>query len=876
MKKVYLGVIIFLCVRVAMAMDFDKEISLENCLSIPKCSQGVLSKGGWSSTDSGIRNSKIKDVRCVKKNGRANLGCMGLDIKCDEKSGCWIGCSDGWGCWTVYDQACRDMDLNLQDELKNFSFFEVWEKKASYFEINFPKEIWDLIQRAAQFEIDCFEKKPSNAKGPQGAVYNHCPDMNHPTQNCNPVKDFTKMYSKEILAKAKNALYKKWNGVVNAQSIFNINESPRNLFLLQGEFFSLKEALFDEYYNFVNDMSKSTSLPKEISNYIAQEKRLLVKSKKFFEQKCTIVGNESLSILDEKEKNCTRFNLTDRNYSVYEEKKNKRLKDIEREFWEKAQKQVNEAPLIAVGERSLINEYLNKYPNGDFVKQAKVLYEKTLAQEGFKEAKKDTLLGLSEKSLLQRYLSEYPQGTFAKHASSFLEKLLFSYSMSQIKSAPKEAVLPNSYPEQYLKAYPNGEYNDSLSIALELIYWNNYSADCSTNQTKSSCEPLLEFLKKFPNSSHLDSARVLLDKPMWNTLKNNECVFYEDTGCSKIEQYIEMIPKGMHIKNAEKILEKAKNNSEKRDLEKQQKAEREERAAAWFENEYQDLNEGCSFVAKKDRYDYEWGSDKAFPEKNGSLECIEKIDLTLDSLDTLNYKCVEIEKIIVKGGKIVNGKGFCVNANSDTLARRTFSSNGKFKTIYYFPYKIILSVNENGDYSINSTSVKLKDIASDKILSILSHAKRTSNLNYLYEIDNYEFEWTKNGQIKNIRITDYDGQNKVTGKLNTPLNAKGEKHGVSEIYTAATGNFKIEWNNGNFKRIFGGGKKLKTSLCPEHVCSNLIWELNKSEMIHHYVPTLESSRDTGYEGFENGWMLHYIAYLLGISINDALKIWSVL
>ena len=44
LKKSTIGVFIVF-MNAAMAIDFDKEISLEKCLSIPKCNQGVLSKG---------------------------------------------------------------------------------------------------------------------------------------------------------------------------------------------------------------------------------------------------------------------------------------------------------------------------------------------------------------------------------------------------------------------------------------------------------------------------------------------------------------------------------------------------------------------------------------------------------------------------------------------------------------------------------------------------------------------------------------------------------------------------------------------------------------------------------------------------------------
>jgi hypothetical protein len=875
MKKQLFALVAILTSQV-MAVDFNKEISLGDCLSIPQCNQGVLSKGGWSSTDSGIRNSNIKKIKCEKRNGRANLGCMGLNIRCDKNAGCLIGCGDGLGCFTVYDQVCRDMDLDLQDKLKNFPYFEVWEKKTSYFETNLPKEIWNLIQLAAQFEIDCFEKKPSNAKGlgPQGGIYNHCPDLNHPTRNCNPVKGFTKMYSKEILAKAKNALYKKWDRIAKAQSNFNINKSPRNLFLLQGDFSSLDNASFDEYNAFVSKMESSKFLPNDLKKIVSKEKKLIAESKKYFEQECLFLEKASIEDLDVKTGLCTELSLTGQNYKNFTTKKEARLKTIEKEFWQQAVKQAEENPQDAIASNSLIDAYLTQYPKGDFVKQANELYEKTLAQEGLKEAKKDTLLGLSEKSLLKRYMMKYPHGKFAEHASTFLEKLLFSYSMSQIKNNTKDALRPNSHPEQYLSKYPNGKYRDSINIALEDANWKIYSQKCAENQTKASCEALFTFSAKFSSSIYLDSVRLLIDEPMWTSINVAECHFSENDECSEIEKYVATIPKGRYIKDAEKILEKAKNNSEKRDLEEQRKAEREERAMAWYE-EYQNTTEGCSFNTKKDQYDYEWG-EQSFPEKNGTIECVKRIDLTLDSLDTLNFKCIERQKIIVKGGKITKGDGFCVNANSDTLVRRSFSSSGKFKTTYYFPNKIIFSVGENGDYSIKSKELKLKDIYADKIITILSHAKTTSGLLYLYDVDNFEFDWTKSGQIKNIRITDYDNQKKVIGKLNIPLNAKGEKHGISEIYTASTNNFKIEWSNGKFKRIIGGGKKLKDSLCPKHVCANLIWQLQKSDIVYHNVPTMESSRDSGYQGFEEGWMLHYIAYLLGITINEGLEIWNSL
>lgn len=874
--RIKILILLFILTNSGIAMDFDKEISLKSCLTISECNQGVLSEGGWAPTEAGIRNSKLRDIRCVVKNGRANLGCMGLNVECDNESGCWIGCSDGWGCWTVYDQACRDMDLNLQEEISNFPYHKVWEKKSSYFETNFPKEFWNLIQNAAQFEIDCYEKKPSNAKGHKGQVYNHCPDLNNTTQNCKPVKGVTKTYSKEILKEAKDALYKKWTRIAKAQSHFDINEAPRNLKLLQGEFSSLKEATFDEYNSLVNSMDKSNSLPEDIKKYITQEKQFLNKSKKFFEQQCSITGNENFATLNEMQKKCTRFYLTSLSYNTFEKRKKKRLKDIEIEYWEKATKQAKDAPQEAIGIHSLIAEYLKKYPNGVFFKQAEDLYEKTLALEGKKEARRDTMLGLSEKSLLQKYLSKYPQGQFTSQIVSFLEKLLFNYSISQIKIDANRAILPNSYPEQYLQKYPAGKYIDSLNIALENAHWTIHSTQCKNNQTIKSCAPLFTFFSKFPKSKYIDSIRVLIDEPMWSSIDVKTCIYLEDDCCSEIEKYIESIPQGKHTKEAKKVIANAQHNSEKRENEEAEKKEREEKAIAWY-SDYEYTTESCSFNTKKDTYDFEWNEEVSFPEKNGIIECIEKKNLTLDSSDTLFYKCIETDKIIVKNRKISGGTGYCVNALEDTLIRKTYLNNGKDKNIMYFPGMITLTINENGVYSINSKKKKITELDFFAITQILSFVKSAKKLSYLNKVNNVEFEWTKSGQIKNILIKEIDDNDKILSKLIIPLNAKGQLNGISEIYTASTGNFKIEWSNGSFKRIFDGGKKLKASLCPDYVCENLINELYLTKRSNHYVVTIESSRETAnYEGLEEGWMIYYISFLLGISINQGLEIWDAL
>ena len=109
---------------------------------------------------------------------------------------------------------------------------------------------------------------------------------------------------------------------------------------------------------------------------VKQEKQFLNKSKKFFEQQCSITGNENFATLNEMQKKCTRFYLTSLSYNTFEKRKKKRLKDIEIEYWGKATKQAKDAPQEAIGIHSLIAEYLKKYPNGVFLNKQKTYMKK--------------------------------------------------------------------------------------------------------------------------------------------------------------------------------------------------------------------------------------------------------------------------------------------------------------------------------------------------------------------------------------------------------------------------------------------------------------------------------------------------------------------
>ena len=833
--------IVVTAISVCATVDFKSAVSLSDCKSIAKCGRGLILNGSWESKG-------FDNVRC-----------------------------DGFGCWNMYNDACKSASAELFQKMEALPNQNIWGKIENYYEDGYPSEILNLIQMMAQFEIDCFEKQPKKVSrlGKNARVYERCLDKAF--QNCSTVKGFTKEYSVVVLSKAKELMDHSWNMVAAAQKQYQSGVSPRNLSLLGGDFAWLERASFDEYHNFLIEfIKKERNLPRpKMRTILTSEKDLLLKSKMQYEKDCLDLERASIESIDLKTKKCNDFSMTREKNAEFEKNKVLRLNTIEKELYTSALNQQKKEPLQALSKGSKLKEYLVKYPNGLYSNDARNLLEATLAQEGFKEASLDTAKGLSEESLLYSYLTKFSNGKYRDSVVTFLEKMFYYYSLSQIKNNPQASLQDDGYPEQYLKKYPEGKYRDSMLFYYEKAYWLNYSSLCLSNNTVDGCRALFVYPHKFSNGIHLDSCKKMIDNPMWTSIKTTECVYPEDSVCSEIEGYVHLFPNGKYKSIAEKILSNALKKRDEREAEQQRLADIKEKSLTWI-NTYNDLQVGCTFISKKDSYAFEWSENNSFPEKNGTIECVDKKDLSLDSIDTLSYKCIETNRIVVKNGKVVGGKGTCINAMNNPLINRTFLSNGKNKATMSFPEQITLSLNENGVYTIHSPKKKLTNLDFNMVMRIYSFIEKAKNLSYLYEVDNVEIEWTKSGQIKNIRIKEFNSEGKILGKVNIPLNAVGEMHGITEVYTGSTGSFKIEWNKGKFKRVFGGGKNLKSNLCPSYVCSNQIDKLLENSFIYHNVPSIESTRDMAERGLEEGWMLHYIAFLLGLTLNDALYIWNSL
>lgn len=376
---------------------------------------------------------------------------------------------------------------------------------------------------------------------------------------------------------------------------------------------------------------------------------------------------------------------------------------------------------------------------------------------------------ISTHSILEDYLKYFPNGMYVKKANSLYEKLLAQQGIEYARKDTTTALSDSSLLKKYLSRYPNGMYANYISSFLE----------------------------------------ELLAQEAMKKAKSDPMMAISDS--SLLKEYLSKYPNGKHANTISSLLEKLKIN----------KAQYESK----LDNEYENISEGCSFISKED--DYRWEENDPFPEKNGKIECVKKNDLTLGLSDSF-YKCTERKKINVRNGKIFSGISVCVNAQQDTLIKRTYS-NGKCKSIMFFPHQITVKERENGSYSISSNELDLEDLSLKDVIWLLSFLKAGKKLPYSYlnHFESVAFEWTSSGYIKNIRIKQYEG-GKITSRLNIPLNSKGELHGVSEVYLNSPGLFKVKWENGHFNGVLEssiGSAELRRRLCLSDDCRGLIEEL---------------------------------------------------
>lgn len=191
---------------------------------------------------------------------------------------------------------------------------------------------------------------------------------------------------------------------------------------------------------------------------------------------------------------------------------------IEELYFTKADKIDNDVEAIKMYE-----EYLRKYPDGQYTREAEVKIEglsfKIATRTDTKEAYRD-------------FIKEYPQSKHYKEAIDGIEVLDFNVALTEYT--------PESF-GKFLVTYPDGEFASEAKNRIEEIAFKK-AKDLDTIETYEG------FVKSYPSSKLVNDATKIL-----------ETKYFEDASqigtVKAYKKYIELYPDGSHLEKARLIID---------------------------------------------------------------------------------------------------------------------------------------------------------------------------------------------------------------------------------------------------------------------------------------------------------------------------------
>jgi hypothetical protein len=135
---------------------------------------------------------------------------------------------------------------------------------------------------------------------------------------------------------------------------------------------------------------------------------------------------------------------------------------------------------------SAYEEFLHKYPQSEFDKEARLRIEKL----SYEQAKK--IDSLKE---YQKYADSYPKGIYSEAAKKRMDEISYA-------AAKKENSL-SGY-GRYLREFPNGSFAGEAQAELDSL---SFSHAKNINTVKA----YQEYLAKYPNGAHAKNARIAID-----------------------------------------------------------------------------------------------------------------------------------------------------------------------------------------------------------------------------------------------------------------------------------------------------------------------------------------------------------------------------
>ena len=179
-----------------------------------------------------------------------------------------------------------------------------------------------------------------------------------------------------------------------------------------------------------------------------------------------------------------------------------RLQQAELTYWNSIAKS---------GNADTFKEYLQKYPAGKFVKEARVRLN-----ELEEEAHWSSIIASPDVEKLKAYLLKYPAGKFAAIASARIAELAEVSFWNTASASGKPEML-----KSYLQKYPTGKFAEKAFARLveleEVEYWNGLSGSSNPEDFKA-------YLRKYPNGRFAPSAsgriNELTESAYWETVGN--------------------------------------------------------------------------------------------------------------------------------------------------------------------------------------------------------------------------------------------------------------------------------------------------------------------------------------------------------------------
>lgn len=179
--------------------------------------------------------------------------------------------------------------------------------------------------------------------------------------------------------------------------------------------------------------------------------------------------------------------------------------------------------------------YLSKYPEGDYSSQAKSSIEKL----SFESAKNiNTIESYNE------YLLKYPIGEYVSQANSNIEKLTFDEAINKNTT--------ESY-NKYLLKYPDGKYSSKGKSQIEKLTFDNASS-------QNTIDSFNEYISKYPEGEYTSQAKSYIEKLVFEEAKNKDT--YEG-----YQKYLSKYPNGKFIVDVNSQLAKFEYESSLQDYE---------------------------------------------------------------------------------------------------------------------------------------------------------------------------------------------------------------------------------------------------------------------------------------------------------------------